>query len=203
MRVLRASPRAVHPMPHEQNQDCADGCSHESPNETEHRNVQGSREHSTHKGSGYTDQDIGENAVIGLSDLFRDPSGKCSNHQHREEPNPGLPRNPCASSISYLQRVTFSQHPRYWSNEARSRVAKKLPIQPKRSSKGLGVPRGYPPRLFFEHPKWQLPIWHPPGLRQPSCLRAGSPGWSSGTQSQTAEGQAQQKNGRSPRSMRL
>ena len=52
-------------MPHEQNQDCADDCGHESAKEAEHWNVQNAREHSTYKGSGYADQDIGENARIG------------------------------------------------------------------------------------------------------------------------------------------
>src|SRR5262245_8920320 len=72
-------------MPHEQYQDCADDCSHESTHETEHRNVQDAREHSTHEGSGDADQDIGENAVVGLGDLFCDPSGNCPDHQHRQK----------------------------------------------------------------------------------------------------------------------
>src|SRR5262249_3294019 len=151
-----------------------------SPNEAEHGDMQDTGKHPSHKGSGDADQNIGEDAVIGCGHLFCNPSGDCANHQHRKETNSRVAEKSLRVFHLTLQHITLLRHPRYWSNEAKPRVAKKLLIQPEQSSKGLGVPHGYPPRLFSERPKWQLPIWHPPGLRRPSRVRAGSPGWSSG-----------------------
>jgi hypothetical protein len=72
-------------MPYKQNQDGADGCGHQSTNEAKHLDIQDTSKQPAHKGPGYADQDIGENAMIGLGHPFCDPSSEYSDQQHRKE----------------------------------------------------------------------------------------------------------------------
>src|SRR5262249_29839859 len=46
----------------------------QSPNEAKHLDIQKTGKHPAHKGPGYADKDIGENAMVGFSHLFCDPS---------------------------------------------------------------------------------------------------------------------------------
>ena len=64
-------------MPHEQNQNGADGCGHQSAKEAEHGDIQDAGKDSDHKGPGYADKNVGENAMIRVSYLFSNPSGDC------------------------------------------------------------------------------------------------------------------------------
>jgi len=57
-------------MPYEQNQDGTDDCGHQRTNEAKHLDTQQTGKYPAHKGPGYPDQDIGENAMIGFSHLF-------------------------------------------------------------------------------------------------------------------------------------
>jgi hypothetical protein len=75
----------VHPMPYKQNQDGTDDCGHQSTNEAKNLDIQKTGKHPAHKGPGYADQDIGENAMIGFGHLFCNPSGDYSDQQHRKE----------------------------------------------------------------------------------------------------------------------
>jgi len=72
-------------MPDEQDQDRADGRSHQRTKESEHGNVQDTGQHSSHEGASDPNQYVGEDAVPGLGHPFGDPPGNCADQQHLQK----------------------------------------------------------------------------------------------------------------------
>jgi len=97
-------------MPYKQNQDGADDCGHQSTNEAKNLDIQETGKHPAHKGPGYADQDIGENAMIGFGHLFCDPSGNYSDQQHLQKADAGGAEK-CLRIFHYISPWSIGREP--------------------------------------------------------------------------------------------
>jgi hypothetical protein len=86
-------------VPHKQDQNGADGCSDQGTKETKHGDIEDIGEHPNNKGPGYADQNICENAMIGVSTFPAIQPAMAPINNISRNPTPGWPKNACTSSM--------------------------------------------------------------------------------------------------------
>ena len=79
-------------VPHKQNQNGADGCSDQGAKEAERGDIEDTGEHPNREGPGYADQNICENAMIGLRYLSAIHPAMAPINNISRNPTPGWPK---------------------------------------------------------------------------------------------------------------